>query len=160
GSQSFADLLNGASNSLTGFSWRSAPGTDGLGALDVPTPARIKKANSVDDGTNAPPIPLPAPTQPPQPTAAAGDASGSNSAAGATGSAQQQAAPQQTAAAAGTGADATATAAKTAEAARTAAVPAIGAEIGARVAVAAQNLVSQPSQALATLPHGAAPPTA
>jgi len=155
--QSFADLLAGASPSLAGFSWRSTPGVDGVGALDVPTPATSKKTSSADDGTNAPPIPLPVPTQQPQPTAASGNGATSTSSAGTTGSPQQQTSTQQQAGSAASGA---ATAAKTAEAARTASVPAIGAEIGARVAVAAQNLVSQPSQALATLPHGAAPPTA
>jgi hypothetical protein len=160
--KSFADLLAGNSAALAGFALPPAPSTDGSAGFGAPVASKIKKTDDGSDATAAAAIPLPVPVQQQQSSndPASGDGAPPRSA-DETGSAAQHApASSQNSPASGSGAGAQATAASAAQAARTASVPSIGAEIGARVAVAAQGLVSQPSQALAALPHGAAPPTA
>ncbi|MGE5202185.1 MAG: flagellar hook-length control protein FliK [Acidobacteriota bacterium] len=160
--QSFADLLAGNSAMLAGFALPPAPSMDGSAGFGAPVASKIKKTDDGTDATAAAAIPLPVPVQQQQSSndPASGDVAPPKPA-GTTGSPpQQQPSASQNSPANGSGTATQATAANAAQAVRTAAVPGIGAEIGARVAVAAQGLVSQPSQALAALPHGAAPPTA
>ena len=149
---SFADMLASARSSLADFALLQTTSSDALKSLSNPTAPAPKKDPNNDSVVV--PIALPAPVQSP-PAATSNDAnaepntSQSQSAAG-------QAPPQSTApttGSAGTGGTSNGSAQTT----NGAALPSMAAELGARVALGAQALLSQPSQALASLPHGAFP---
>jgi flagellar hook-length control protein FliK len=153
---SFSDMLKSATSSLAAFAMLPAAGSDTFGgSSDAAPPARSKDPNS--DNAVAP-IALPAPVQAPPAVASNGgnvdsNTSQSQSASNAGAQQQTQSSPATTAAngAAGTGG----TSNDSAQTASGVALPPMAAELGTRIALGAQALLSQPSQVLATLPHGA-----
>ena len=153
---SFADMLASARSSLADFALLQTTSSDALKSLSNTTPPAPKK-NPNNDSVVVP-IALPAPVQSP-PAAALNDANAEPSTSqsqSAAGQPQPQAPPQSataTSGSAGTGGTSNGSAQMT----NGAALPSMAAELGARVALSAQALLSQPSQALASLPHGALP---
>jgi flagellar hook-length control protein FliK len=145
---SFSDMLASASSSLAAFALLPAAGSDTLGHAAPPAPRKDPHNDNA-----AVPIALPAPVQ----TALAAAPDDSNANPGPSGTAGQppaQSTPSSSAAQAGS----SGTGGNSAQTAGGVALPPIAAELGTRIALGAQTLVSQPSQALASLPHGA-PPT-
>jgi len=153
---SFSDMLASATSSLAAFALLPTSTSDALGGLSEVVPrARTKDFNT--DSVSVP-IALPAPVQfPPAATSndAGSDATASRlqQASGAADQQQAQTAPQTTASTGPAGTDGTSSG--SAQAAGGVALPPMAAELKARLALGAQALLSQPSQALATLPHGA-----
>jgi flagellar hook-length control protein FliK len=152
---SFSDILASATSSLAAFALLPTSGSDTLGNLANHVPPALKKDPHNDNA--AVPIALPVPVQ----TALAAAANGG----GATQSPSQpqpasstaaappaQSSPPSTTAATGSSATGGGSAQQTAGAI---ALPPIAAELGARLALGAQALLSQPSQTLATLPQSA-----
>lgn len=160
---SFSDMLASATSSLASFALLPTSASDPLGGSGNPAPPAPKKDPNSDNA--AVPIALPAPVQPPPATASDGAAADSSTSTPQTTSGasnqpqtQTQNSPQATAAqsgSAGTGG----TSNGSAQSSGGVALPPIAAELGTRLALGAQALLSQPSQALATLPHGALQPT-
>jgi flagellar hook-length control protein FliK len=154
--QSFSDMLKSATSSLAAFAMLPTTGSDTFGgSSDATPPARSKDPNS--DNAVAP-IALPAPVQAPPAVSSSGGSVDSNtsqspSASNAGAQPQTQSSQATTAAngAAGTGG----TSNGSAQTASGVALPPMAAELGTRIALGAQALLSQPSQVLATLPHGA-----
>lgn len=156
----FADLLASNASALAAFALLPPPGSDTLSAADATPP--IRKTDDTSDNVVAP-IALPAPVQS---TAAGSAATGSESAAtasntpspaptpGASNQPQTPSSAQTTPAPNGSTGTA-GTSNGSAQSARGVALPPMASELGARVVLGAQALVSQPRQALATLPHGA-----
>jgi flagellar hook-length control protein FliK len=146
----FADLLVSAKRSLASFALLPATPDDALGGPVNSVSPALKKDLRGDDA--ALPITLPAPVQS-SVAAASNDASNASQPPAASGTADNppaKSAPPTTAAttgSAGSGGAAQTTGGM--------ALPPIAAELNARIALGAQALLSQPSQALATLPHGA-----
>jgi flagellar hook-length control protein FliK len=161
----FSDLLATHTSSLAAFELLTPVGSDGLSSLGSTVPATKKTDPNSDSSGVAVSIALPAPVQsPPPPPANGGSGSDSNSAS--SGGAKTQAASDNASTqAAGTGsatiagtpgsAGTAGTSNGTAQLARGTALPPNAADLGARVAVGAQGLISQPSQTLASLPHAA-----
>jgi len=149
-------MLASARSSLADFALLQTAGSDALRSLSNPTPPALKKDPNSDNVMV--PIALPAPVQP-SPAAASDDANAEPSTSqsqSAAGQPQPQGPPQS--AASSNGSEGTSgTSNGSAQMTNGAALPSMAAELGARVALGAQALLSQPSQALATLPHGALP---
>ena len=151
---SFSDILASASSSLAAFALLSTSGSDTLGNLANHVPPALKKDPHNDNA--AVPIALPVPVQTALAAANGGGANQSPSqpqpASSTAAAPPAQSAPPSTAAATGSSATGGGSAQPTAGGV---ALPPIAAELGTRLALGAQALLSQPSQTLATLPQGA-----
>jgi flagellar hook-length control protein FliK len=152
GTPTFSDMLASATSSLAAFALLPTSNGDTLSSAGN-APAPPKKDPSNDNA--AVPIALPAPVQPPPTTSA--DASGGSSTTAPT-APSTAAAPQtqQGAQSAATGSAGTGgTSSGSAQTSNGVALPSMASELGTKIALGAQALLSQPSQVLATLPHGA-----
>ena len=149
GRPTFSDMLASATSSLAAFALLPTSTSGVLSGVDNPPPAP-KKDPSNDNA--AVPIALPAPAQAPVAPAAA-DASGSPSTTAAASGTQQTQQSAQTTATGSTGTGGASSG--SAQTTNGASLPPMAAELNTRVALGAQALLSQPSQVLATLPHGA-----
>ena len=143
----FSDMLASATSSLAAFALLPTSNGDALSGVGS-APSAPKKDPSGDNA--AVPIALPAPVQPPAATTT--DASGGSTAPTSAGTTQTQQGAQSAAAGdEGTGG----TSSGSAQTTNGVTLPSMASEIGTRIALGAQALLSQPSQTLATLPHGA-----
>ncbi len=151
---SFSDILTSATSSLAAFALLPTSGSDTLGNLANPVPPALKKDPHNDNA--AVPIALPVPVQTALVAANGGGANQSPSqpqpASSTAAAPPAQSSPPSTTAATGSSATGGGSAQQTAGAI---ALPPIAAELGARLALGAQALLSQPSQTLATLPQSA-----
>jgi hypothetical protein len=162
GAPSFSDMLASATSSLAAFALLPTSASDALSSAGNPPPAPKKDPNT---DNAAVPIALPAPVQ--SPPATANDASTGSSTAAPTQPASAAAGAQQNQQSASTATGAPSGSAGTggtssgsAQATNGTALPAMAAELNTKIALGAQALLSQPSQVLATLPHGALPTAA
>jgi hypothetical protein len=150
---SFSDILASASSSLAAFALLPTSGSDTLGNLANHVPPALKK--DLHNDIAALPIALPVPVQTALAAANGGAANQSPSqpqpASSTASAAPAQNSPPSTTAATGS----STTGGGSAQTAGGVALPPIAAELGTRLALGAQALLSQPSQTLATLPQGA-----
>ena len=153
GTPTFSDMLASATSSLAAFALLPTSTSGALSGVDNP-PAPKKNPNN---DNAAVPIALPAPVQTPV-ASASEDASGSSASAATTTAASGTQQTQQSAQTTATGSTGTGgTSSGSAQTTSGAALPPMAAELNTRIALGAQALLSQPSQVLATLPHGALP---
>ena len=147
---SFSDMLTSASSSLAAFALLPTVGSVKLDSSIYPVPQLPRK-----DPRNDPalPIALPAPVQ--AGAAPAADNTSADPNGSPTRSASSTEPPAQSAPSSAAATVASGTGGGSAQNAGGVALPPIAAELGTRVALGAQALLSQPSQVLATLPHDA-----
>ena len=154
---SFSDMLTSATSSLAAFALLPTAGTDALANAGDSLPPPRKKDPDSDNA--AVPMPLPAPVQtPPAPAATNANSDASTRQSSKPDAAQAQTPGSAPSSAATDGSTGAGTAAG--QNSNGVTLPAMAAELNTRIALGAQALLSQPGQALSSLPHGAPPTTA
>ncbi len=153
GTPSFSDMLASATSSLAAFALLPTSSTVALSSAGNSATPPPKKDPNTDNA--AVPIALPTPVQ--QPPATSNDANPASSAPVQTtaGSPPTQQASTPATTASGTSTGTGGTSSGSAQTTNGVALPSMASELGAKVALGAQALLSQPSQVLAALPHGA-----
>jgi flagellar hook-length control protein FliK len=151
---SFSDMLASATSSLAAFALLPSSSVAALSSSDHPSSAPKKDPNT---DNAAVPISLPAPVQTP---AATSDNSSAAAPPPSTPTSSQGAQAPPPASGSGNSTATGGTSNGSAQSSGGVTLPQMAAELGTRIALGAQALLSQPSQALTTLPHGALPAAA
>lgn len=153
GRLTFSDMLVSATSSLAAFALLPTSANDALSGMGHTRSAPKKDPNN---DNAAVPVAMPAPAPAPVAAPASADADGSSASPATTVAASNTQQSQQGAQTDSTGSTGTGGASSgSAQTANGAALPPMAAELNTRIALGAQALLSQPSQVLATLPHGA-----
>lgn len=155
GTPSFSDMLASATSSLAAFALLPTSANEALSSARSSAPAPKKDPNN-DNAAVPIAVPTPVQTPPATPASPANASSGSSQTAPAAATTPPTQAGEAPATTAPSGSAATGgTSNGSAQTTNGVALPSMASELGTKVALGAQALLSQPIQVLATLPHSA-----